>query len=157
MFKYDTILCPVDFSEISKEALKNAVDLGKTFNSGITLLHVVEPIMAPTDFTFGPLTSGEVEEKLVARAKESLENLASTLGLASGKGKLIVARGRASAEIVRVAYDIDADLIVMGTHGYTGMVHVLIGSTAERVLRKSPCPVLTFRTSGKETESSTGT
>jgi len=152
MFKADRILCPVDFSEISTEALKYAVELGSAFDSRIVLIHVVEPIMAPSDFTFGPLTSGEVEEKLVKRAGASLEKLAASLGLPTTEDNNVVVRGRASAEIVRVAYDIDANLIVMGTHGYTGMVHVLIGSTAERVLRKAPCPVLTLRTKGKETE-----
>lgn len=151
MFKTDTILCPVDFSEISTEALKYAVEFGRTFNSRIVLIHVVEPIIAPSDFTFGPLTSGEVEEKLVGHAEESLEKLASSIGLPEAEKNNIVVRGRASAEIVRVACEVDADLIVMGTHGYTGMVHVLIGSTAERVLRKAPCPVLTLRIKGKET------
>ena len=57
--------------------------------------------------------------------------------------------GRASQEIVRVASEEKADVIVMGTHGYTGMAHVLLGSTAERVLRRAPCPVLTVRAQNK--------
>ena len=149
MFKVETILCPVDFSEVSVEALKCAVDLKNTFNSRIILFHAVEPIVAPADFTFGSLTPIEVEEKLVERAKGSMRALAAENGLLTDDENTVVVRGTASSEIVRAAYDLDVDLIVMGTHGYTGMVHVLLGSTAERVLRKAPCPVMTLRKNSK--------
>ncbi len=149
MFSCSKIVCPVDFSDISTEALRTACDLRETFDAAIVLLHIVEPIIAPSDFAFGPLTTRDIEEKLTGRSRQSILELASRLNLPAGKWSERVERGRASEEVVRVAMEEEADLIVMATHGYTGMAHVLLGSTAERVLRKAPCPVLTIRTGGK--------
>lgn len=151
MLKWDKILCPVDFSEVSNGALRLAASLAKTCGAGLALLHVVEPIVAPADFTFGPLTTGEVEDKLVERSLNAVRELAKTLDVPAEGVTCRVERGRASAEIVRVAYEVHADVIVMGTHGYTGMAHVLLGSTAERVIRKAPGPVLTLRPQGSQT------
>ena len=90
------------------------------------------------------MTLTEVEDTLVQRARSALEETAAKLAL-SGKVSTAVARGRASEEIVRTARETKASLIVIGTHGHTGISHVLLGSTAERVVRKAPCPVLTLR------------
>jgi universal stress protein A len=145
MFQWKKILCPVDFSEVSNAALRLAASVAKDCEAGLVLIHVVEPIVAPADFTFGPMTSGEVEDRLVERSSTAVAELAKTLNLPPSKISTRVERGRASSEIVRVAHEEKADLLVMGTHGYTGMAHVLLGSTAERVIRKAPCPVLTLR------------
>ena len=103
------------------------------------IVNVVEPIVAPSDFTFGPMTTGEVEDRLVERSAQALKEFAATLRLPAGAVSPSGSRrGRASSEIVRVAQEEKADLIVIGTHGYTGMAHVLLGSTAERVIRKAP-------------------
>ncbi len=148
MLKWEKILCPVDFSEVSNGALRLAASLAQACGANLTLVHVVEPIVAPADFTFGPLTTGEVEDKLVERSLNAARDLAATLDLPKERLTCRVERGRASAEILRVAHELHADVIVMGTHGYTGMAHVLLGSTAERVIRKAPCPVLTIRPPG---------
>ena len=145
MFRWKKILCPVDFSEVSNRALRLAASVAQECGADLVLVHVVEPIVAPADFTFGPMTSGEVEDRLVERSATAAGELVKTLDLPSAKVSTRVERGRASAEIVRVAFEEKADLLVMGTHGYTGMAHVLLGSTAERVIRKAPCPVLTLR------------
>ncbi len=144
MPRWDTVLCPVDFSEVSLHALHYATDLCRECGGHLALLHVVEPIVAPSDFSFGPMTLTEVEDTLVQRARSALEETAAKLAL-SGKVSTAVARGRASEEIVRTARETKASLIVIGTHGHTGISHVLLGSTAERVVRKAPCPVLTLR------------
>ncbi len=148
MLKWEKILCPVDFSEVSNGALRLAASLAQACGANLTLVHVVEPIVAPADFTFGPLTTGEVEDKLVERSLNAARDLAATLDLPKERLTCRVERGRASGEILRVAHELHADVIVMGTHGYTGMAHVLLGSTAERVIRKAPCPVLTIRPPG---------
>lgn len=145
MVKWETILCPIDFSEISLAALRLARSIRNLVDARLILVYVVEPIVAPSDFTFGPMTSGDVEDRLVERSRQSLAEIVSGLDVPSDKLGSRVEHGRASQEIVRVASEEKADLIVMGTHGYTGMAHVLLGSTAERVLRKAPCPVLTVR------------
>lgn len=147
--KWTTILCPIDFSEVSLSALRLATSLRELFDARLILVYVVEPIVAPSDFTFGPMTSGDVEERLMDRSRQSLEEVAASLEVPREKIQSRVEHGRASQEIVRVAAEEKADVIVMGTHGYTGMAHVLLGSTAERVLRRAPCPVLTVRAQSK--------
>ena len=91
------------------------------------------------------MTSGEVEDRLVERSKTAVEDLMRTVNLPPDRVSCRVERGRASGQIVKVAFDERSDLIVMGTHGYTGVAHALLGSTAERVLRRAPCPVLTIK------------
>ncbi len=145
MLRWDTVICPVDFSDVSMIALGLARDLRETFDGRLVLIHVVEPIVAPADFTFGPMTSADVEDRLIERSRQSLMELLPPLNVPENKITCRVERGRASAEIARVSYEEKADVIVMGTHGYTGMTHVLLGSTAERTIRKAPCPVLTVR------------
>ncbi len=145
MLRWETVICPVDFSDVSMLAMRMARDLREAFDGRLILVHVVEPIVAPADFTFGPMTSADVEDRLIERSRQSLQELLPALNIPEGKVACRVERGRASSEIARVAYEEKADVIVMGTHGYTGMTHVLLGSTAERTLRKAPCPVLTVR------------
>lgn len=145
MLSWKKILCPIDFSEVSMGALRLAKQICEGSDGTLIIVYVVEPIVAPTDFTYGSLTSGELEDRLVERSQQALSELIATLGLDQARIHPRVERGRASAEIVRVAQEESADIIVIGTHGYTGMAHVLLGSTAERVIRKAPCPVLTVR------------
>ncbi len=145
MVLWKKLVCPVDLSEVSMGALKVASEVASQCGATLVVVNVVEPIVAPSDFTFGPLTTGELEDQLVKRSAQALKELAATLKLPEGTVKSRVEHGRASAEIIRVAQEEGADLIVIGTHGYTGVAHVLLGSTAERVIRKAPCPVLTVR------------
>jgi len=146
--KWAKILCPVDFSNVSMEALRISADLAGNFGASLMVVHVLEPILAPTDFSFGPLSMTDVEDKLAERAQEGLDQAVSKLGLPKEKIEIRVERGIGSQEIIRIAGECKADLIVMGTHGYTGLTHALLGSTAERVVRRASCPVLTVK--GKE-------
>lgn len=148
--KWNKIICPVDFSRISLDALELSTELAQTCGGCVIVVHVLEPIIAPTDFTFGPLSMTDVEDKLAIRAMESLKEMIPKLSLPSDRIEIKVARGIASQEIIKVAEETKADLIVMGTHGYTGLTHALLGSTAERVVRRAPCPVLTMK--GKSSE-----
>lgn len=138
-----TILVPVDFSPPCKVALRHAAQLAEQFASKLVLLHVVEPAGTP-DFAYNPLVLPN--DKVVAAAKRELGRFASGNGLGAKLiDRLLVRNGVASHEITGAARSLKADLIVMATHGYTGLKHVLLGSTTERVVRHAHCPVLVVR------------
>ncbi len=149
------ILCPVDFSSTSEYALTYAVALAEKFGAKITLLHVAEiPATAMADCygISGAEYMGcytrfeEAEDSSEPVGEDELEALATRMR--SEVGCPVATRrrqGKAFVEIIRQAKEDESDLIVMGTHGRTGLPHVLIGSTAERVVRKAPCPVLTVK------------
>ena len=138
------ILVPVDFSPISRAAFKYALRLAAQFTSQVTLLNVTEPAFSP-GFTKLRGLPAFSEKKLTHAEKELrfLMNSAEVAGVSEARSTL--RSGIASHEIVEVAKDLDVDLIVIGTHGYTGWKHFCIGSTAERVVRAAHCPVLVVR------------
>jgi nucleotide-binding universal stress UspA family protein len=140
------ILVPIDFSEFSKNALKYAVPFAKQFNAEIVLLYVVEPTIYPADFSFGQIGLPGIEEELRKRGTEELRKLAASEIQDIVKSRTRVETGKAFAEINRVAKEESADLIIIATHGHTGIEHAIFGSTAEKVVRKAPCPVLSVRT-----------
>ena len=145
MVGWRKILCPVDFSEVSLKALEYGVNIARECGANVTVMHAVESIVAPGDFSFGPMTSVEVEDSMAARAQESLEEICKKIDLPQGRVAFRVERGRSFIEIVRVACEEKSNLIVIATHGYTGITHALLGSTAEKVVRKAHCPVLTYK------------
>jgi universal stress protein A len=138
------ILAPTDFSPASQKALKYALRFAGGFESEITLLHVLEPTIPLTfeGLTLPPpatdIESSETQKNLKALAASAREG-------GSARIRATFRRGIASHEIVEAAKEFDVDLIVMATHGYTGWKHFAIGSTAERVVRAAPCPVLVVR------------
>ena len=143
LVRIKSILVPIDFSETSAKALRYAVRMAEQFSSRITLLNVVEPVATP-DFSYHPLMLET--EKMKESAKGRLDMLCRKLSL---PGRLIektlVRYGTPFAEITAAAKTLKVDLIILTTHGYTGLKHVFMGSTAERVVRHAPCPVLTVR------------
>jgi nucleotide-binding universal stress UspA family protein len=139
-----SIMVPIDFSEYSKSALKYAIDFAKQFHAKIYLIYVVEPIIYPADFSMGQVAIPSADLDLQSRANEELINLAKTIG--SGiTSETIIKTGKPFVEIIDSAKENDVDLIIIATHGHTGVEHLLFGSTAEKVVRKAPCPVLTLR------------
>ena len=139
---FGRILVPTDYSDPSKKALKYARRFVETFGSRVTLIHVVEPVMSP-DFTSFPLALDE--DKVLEAARQRLLVLGkSTLGEAALEG-VIVRAGSPFHEISAAARDLKMDLIILATHGYTGVKRALLGSTAERVIRHAPCAVMTVR------------
>jgi nucleotide-binding universal stress UspA family protein len=150
------VLVPIDFSTISIQTIETAKRLAHRFGASIHLVHV-HHWQYPGDF-MGPLMPvGKVrvsfEQHRRKKLAEELKMVAQAHGLSPG---LIHPLEGASAfhEICRLAQQIPADLIVMPTHGYTGLRHVLLGSTAQRVVQHSPCPVFIVR--GKKQRSKTG-
>ncbi|HRI12623.1 MAG TPA: universal stress protein [Verrucomicrobiota bacterium] len=139
-----SILVPIDFSPPSKQALDYAVSFAKQFQAKLTLLHVFEPIATPDFAASFPLVR-EYDE-LMASAKRELDRLAKTAGIpAETVAATEVRFGRSFHEIADAARALKIDLIIISTHGYTGLKHALLGSTTERVVRHAPCPVLVVR------------
>jgi universal stress protein A len=139
------ILVPVDFSETSKKAFQYALKFAEQFDCEITLLNVVEPIspmvgapLAVESFSVAKDEFSVAERNLAALATESHTNGANSVNWS-------VRIGHAPNEITKAAKDLDVDLIIISTHGYTSWRHLCIGSTAERVVRTAPCPVLVVR------------
>ncbi|MDQ7815933.1 MAG: universal stress protein [Melioribacteraceae bacterium] len=139
------ILVPIDFSDYSKNALRYAVQFAKQFKAKMYLIYVVEPMIYPADFSMGQVAIPSMDADLQNRADEELKSLAKNFIESSIKSETIIRTGKPFVEINETAKDIDADLIIMATHGHTGVEHLLFGSTAEKVVRKAPCPVLTLR------------
>ena len=141
------ILCPTDFSENSEHALKYALALATLSQADLQLFHVVEPITYPqsTEFFEPVLDEVELMMKMETAFQQQLEDQVTTLKAKYPKIKGKLVTGNTFLEIIQAARDDDVDMIVMGTHGRTGLAHVLIGSVAERVVREAPCPVLTVK------------
>ncbi len=144
------ILVPIDFSEHSKRALQYAIPFAQQFNASIDLLYVVEPTVYPADFSFGQVGFPAIEEELRKRGAEELDELLEKEISGRLKAKRAIRTGKAFYEINQYAREAKMDLIIIATHGHTGIEHALFGSTAEKVVRKAPCPVLVVRTGERE-------
>jgi universal stress protein A len=140
VLKLERILVPMDFSRISLKALDYAVPLAKQFGAKIILLHAIEPPPYSMDVINVPTGEGFP----VGPMKKELDALAKMIEPDLLK-EVIVRVGTAFEVITNVARDCEADLIITTTHGHTGLKHVFMGSTAERVVRHAPCPVLVVR------------
>ena len=138
------ILVPIDFSPPSKNAFKYAVRFAEEFGGELTLLYVLEPA-SMTGYLAIPEATAFVEGDIVAAGKHLRSLIASVRNGKIKRPHWKVRAGLPSHEIVEVAKELEVDLIVIATHGYTGWKHFCIGSTAERVVRAAPCPVLVVR------------
>jgi nucleotide-binding universal stress UspA family protein len=145
MNEIKNILVPIDFSDYSKNALRYAVEFAEIFKAKLFLVYVIEPMIYPTDFSIGQVAIPAVENDLSARAEEELNNLVKTEINGRVESQIIIKSGKPFLEIIETAAELDIDLIIIATHGHTGVEHLLFGSTAEKVVRKAPCPVLTLR------------
>lgn len=130
------ILVPTDFSDFSKEAYDEAIQLARQLKATLLLAHVVEPIGTPHIEPLGyfELKAGQTLNRMAHPAREE--------GLWVETHLL---KGDPPAEIIKAAEDLQCDLIVMGTHGRTGVRRLLMGSVTERVLRASPVPIVAVR------------
>ncbi|MBI3089448.1 MAG: universal stress protein [Candidatus Tectomicrobia bacterium] len=139
---FRSILVPTDFSENARQALQLALFFAAAKGTVLHLYHVVDSrVLEVADF------GGAVRESLLEGARKEMEAFA-----AEAAGRRVVVQSRVSegfaapfVAIVEEARRLGVDLICMGTHGRTGLKHALLGSTAEKVARKAPCPVLTVR------------
>ncbi len=165
---FDTILVPVDFSPYSTEALLYASSIAERFFSSLRVLHVIAkelevrashehmgrrglPMLGPFSETFEvpPEVTDTVVIDLKERALVALQRFLPPQ-LSAHPLQLDIRVGQPFEQILHAATDQNADLIVMGTHGRTGLAHTVLGSVAERVVRLAPCPVLTVKAPAPE-------
>ncbi len=146
MIELQRILVPTDFSKFSQVAITYAAALTEKFGAELYLLHVVQDltVFLPEAVETAPVVALPVDQFLAA-ARTAMERSARDNSLQNLPIHQEIRVGTPFYEIVRFAREVKSDLIVMGTHGHTGLVHVLLGSVTEKVVRKAPCPVLTVR------------
>ncbi len=145
MKPFGKILVAVDFSECSSYAFNYAIILAKQFQSEITIMHVINEPVDLRGFYVPHVAFDQLEREIEEGAIKMMEKFAQeNMGDFSNYGTTITT-GTPYEEIINKASEISASLIVIGTHGRTGIDHLIFGSTAERVVRGAPCPVLTIR------------
>jgi nucleotide-binding universal stress UspA family protein len=145
MRQYKRILCPVDFSSYSKAALEEATSLAKAMGSELCLIHAFQnpAYVLPMSGYVGP--TADMITKIREQLAAELEGLAAPCRNQGVKTETLVMEGVPYKSIIDYSIEWNANLIVMGTHGRTGLSHVLTGSVAERVVRLARCPVLVTR------------
>jgi nucleotide-binding universal stress UspA family protein len=137
------MLVAIDFSDFSKQALNYALTLAEKFDVEITLIHVIQPTIIPE--TLMVTTEPEVDMRMVPKAQEMLESLRRNTIDPAIPSTAIVQMGEPWEKIIEEAKMQCSDLIITASHGYSGLKDILLGSTAERVVRHAPCSVLTIR------------
>lgn len=151
MDRYRLILVPIDFSEHSREAVRHAKGFAEHFGSTLELLHVVDHRYVQLGYGHAVMPVEENSAHLRQIAEERLEAFRQEMGLADG----VVRRVRMGVpydEILRRAGEGDVDLVVMGTHGHTGLERMMLGSQSESVVRRCPVPVLVVHLRKKKAE-----
>ena len=142
-FKLKQILVPIDFSDCSKKALQYALPLAKEHGATLTLLYVVPPAYGAAEY--GVVDYTELEAGLRTSGEKELANLAAAEVRGEVPADTLVRVGSPTQEIIQTARNLPADLIILSTHGRTGLQHVFLGSVAEHVVQRAPCPVLVVR------------
>jgi len=140
-----SILVPIDFSVHSKNALKYAIPLAEQFGASLHLVFVVEPTVYPADLGFGQVVLPGIEEELREKGAEELQALIEREIGSRIEATCVVRTGSPHQEILGEAEEKNVDMIVVATHGHSGVEHMLFGSTADRIVRHAKCPVLTIR------------
>jgi len=145
MIKLKKVLVPTDFSESARHALTYGVSFAKEYGAELVLLHVVENLTVGYASDLFPVPMAEVFQEISGYAKAELGKLGAEARAKGLGAQEHVVMGKPSAEIIRFAQENAIDMIVLGTHGKGMLDQALFGSTTERVVRRSPCPVLTVR------------
>ncbi|OGV97931.1 MAG: hypothetical protein A2Z59_11040 [Nitrospinae bacterium RIFCSPLOWO2_02_39_17] len=148
MQKIERILLPTDFSDFSKNAMEYAVSLVRMHKAKLYVLHVIEHIFDISGFYVPHLPVNELYREMEETAKNEIEKFINKKSREGIEVENMVVSGTPFLEIIRTAREKNIDLIVIATHGRTGLEHVLFGSVAEKVVRKSPCSVFVVKQTG---------
>ncbi len=143
--EFNKILVPIDFSEFSREAIPHAVEFAAKFNASIQFIHVVDQRLYPAFYVVGEGAVFETEPQLVEKSLKTINEFVSDSVADLPADACVVREGVPHTEIANYALAHEVDLIMMTTHGLTGIEKLLIGSTAEKVVRKAHCPVLSIK------------
>ena len=149
------ILLPTDFSGCANYALPYAAAIARATGATIVCLHVIEPIVPAVGYSglAEPMPIADISEQLEDSAERELPQLAECDELDGLEVEEVIVHGDPAAEIVRVASEREVDLIVVSSHGRTGLGRIIFGSTAEAVVRHAICPVLVVKPPLPEEES----
>ncbi len=142
-FKVKRILVPIDFSDCSMKALQYALPLAREHQATLTLLHVLTPPVGASEL--GAVNYAELEATLRESGETQLAKLAADEGRRDVTIETLVRVGSPTLEIIETARSLPADLIVISTHGRTGLKHVFLGSVTEHVVQRAPCPMFVVR------------
>ena len=138
-----TLLVPTDFSQNSTRAVQYAKTLSQIFHSKVILLHVIIPVAAP-DLVYGPMAWDE--GKAIQASKKRLEKCVEEAKFEKSiPVQTLVKMGHPTQVITELSKSLKVDMLIISTHGHTGLKHLLLGSVVERVIRHAPCPVLVVR------------
>jgi len=145
-FSLSKIVVPIDFSIYSRNAADIAISLAKSFGAQIKFVHIVEKDIHPSFYAAGVESIFQIDTSLKDRVIQNLKGFLEEQTSAGIKTEFIVKEGKAHREIIEFAQQVKTDLIVISTHGLTGLEYLLLGSTAEKLVRWASCPVLTIKT-----------
>ena len=153
MLRINRILTPIDFSTGSYEALDVAIEMSRTYQARLDVLYVFQEPALPSFYAAGALKMYGRVPNLEDEARNAMKNLASAIQTPDIEITTHIRHGHPADEIVAFAAEDDSDVIVIATHGLTGLRHVVLGSIAERVVREARCPVFVVKTHGKSIDS----
>ena len=145
-FRIENIIAPIDFSIYSKNAADYAISIAENFKAQVNFIHVIEKEIHPSFYASGVESIFQIDTGLQDRVIQNMQGFLEEQLNSDIKPRFMVKEGRAHREIVEYAKEEKADLIVISTHGLTGLEYLLLGSTTEKVVRWASCPVLTLKT-----------
>lgn len=146
MLSLKTVLVPTDFSDASESALRYGKAMAEAFGATLHVVHVMEDLLAHAWAAEVYVSSmPQLRDEIEKESRQRLETLLGAEDRQRFRAETALLAGNPFLEIIRYAKAHEVDLIVMGTHGRGPIAHMLLGSVAEKVVRKSPCPVLTVR------------
>jgi nucleotide-binding universal stress UspA family protein len=150
MLALNVIVVPTDFSERSLVALDYAVGLADKYDAKLKVLFVNEPGLKISDMAWVGVDKRAMDGEKIKESRRNMEEIVLKRIPTDVSADAEIIHGEAVEKIIEYAENVNADLIVMATHGRTGVSKVLLGSVAEQVVRKAPCPVLTLKQPGKK-------
>lgn len=151
MIKLKKILFPTDFSETSQEASRYALTFAREFKTKLYVLTVVNEKVFTEGLNLPRVISiEELEKEMTEESRKLLMTVYPAEEVEGVEVESVIRKGNPFLEIIRFAKEEDIDLIIIGTHGHSGFEHIIFGSTAEKVVRKAPCPVLSVRPEQRE-------
>jgi nucleotide-binding universal stress UspA family protein len=144
------ILVPVDFSDYSKSALAYAAGIAESYRAQLQLVHVIEETMHPAYSLSGKSSRIDLIPGIEEDYRKKIRKMIKASGISMEDTEIIINSGQAALNIIKFADENLSDLIVIATHGLTGIEHFFLGSVTEKVVRMAPCPVFTIKAFGKK-------